>query len=79
MWKAVWETLKRTKILKDNKEEETSNTKFFLTPTQNPRELQCRNEKFDLRCNWELNRRLSECLIFLHENIIYNLLDLVRA
>lgn len=55
VWKVVWETLKRMKILEDI-EEEMFDTKFFLTPTQSPRKFQRRNEKFDLRCNWEFNR-----------------------
>jgi hypothetical protein len=57
MWKVIWETLKCTKILKNNKEEETFNTKFFPTLAQSPKKIQHRIEEFDLRCNWELNRR----------------------
>ncbi len=56
VWKVVWETLNRTKILENN-EKEMFDTKFFLTLAQSPKEFQRRNEKFDLRCNWDLNRR----------------------
>ncbi len=69
--------LKPTKILAEIEEEETLDLEFefFLTPHQSPNEAECKNAKYNCRCNKEHNKQHLAHFLATHEKIVIDLLN----
>jgi hypothetical protein len=73
----VWEMLKHTKILVKIVEEETLYLEFeyFLTLHQSPKKAECKNAKYNYRCNEEHNKQCLAHFLATHEKIVIDLLN----
>lgn len=69
--------LKHTKILVEIVEEEKLDLEFefFLTFHQSPNKVECKNARYNYKCNEEHNKQCLAHFLATHEKIVADLLN----